>query len=204
MRWWDYGTTLHETAFIDQKNIYIHIYHLLITFSFFLEKVLCTRAQYLVSCAELDNGCLTNRTGTQQERECFTTHSLRYSDDLMQVVWIWRKGRGYGLNWLDNNCCYETDEYNQTETHGICSVSRRWFQNLLAQKYDISPTQTRCSKTYTLNLRHRADPHTNRQKLNHYVVSRREKTGFLTFKKWRNFSRHHALYHSAVLYSVQL
>jgi len=120
--------------------------------SCFLRKVLFTRAQYLLSCAELVDGCLPNITWTQQEREYDTTHSLKYSDDLMQVVWIWRKCRGYGLNWLVNKRLYETDEYNRTETHEICSVSWRWFQNLVAKKYEISPKQTLCSKTYRVKL----------------------------------------------------
>ena len=53
----------------------------------------------------------------------------------MQVVWIWRTVSGYGLNWRVNNRFYETDEYNKTETHEICSVSWWWFRNLVVEKY---------------------------------------------------------------------
>jgi len=80
-----------------------------------------------MSCAELDDGCLANITGTQQEREYITTHSPKYSGDLMQVVWIWRTDRGYILNWQVIKRFCEMDEYNQTEKRDICLVSRWWF-----------------------------------------------------------------------------
>jgi hypothetical protein len=66
-----------------EKGIYINMYLLLIFRSFFVWKVLMARAQYLLSVAELDDGCLAEITWTQQEKKYFTTHSLKYSDDIM-------------------------------------------------------------------------------------------------------------------------
>jgi len=114
--------------------------------------VLYTRAQYLLSCAELDDGCLANITWTQQERESDITHSLKYSDDQMQMVWIWRTVRGYGLNWLVYNRLDETDEYNRTETHEICSVSWRLFHILVAQQWESSPIQHFAQRHIQLKL----------------------------------------------------
>jgi hypothetical protein len=34
----------------------------------------------------------------------------------------------------------------------ICSVSWRWFQNLVAQNFEISPNHTPCSVTYTVKI----------------------------------------------------
>ena len=72
---------------------------------------------------------------------------------------------------------------------------------------DSSETNTLLKAIHTLsqqNPRHRPDLHTNRKLLNHWGGSTRKKTGFLKLKILRNFSRHHALYHPAVLYSVHL
>jgi hypothetical protein len=71
---------MQEEAFMDLEKgiyVYIYIYLLLIFSSFFLWKVLVARAQYLLSGAELDEGCLAEITWIQQEKEYFTTHSLK-------------------------------------------------------------------------------------------------------------------------------
>jgi hypothetical protein len=44
--------------------------------------VLEARDQYLLFGAELVGGSLANITWTHQEKEYFTRHSLKYSDDL--------------------------------------------------------------------------------------------------------------------------
>jgi hypothetical protein len=49
---------LEEKAHIDLEKNYIH----------FKGKVLVARAQYLLSAAELDNGCLVITNWTQQEK----------------------------------------------------------------------------------------------------------------------------------------
>jgi hypothetical protein len=78
------GRSFHGSG---ERNIYIYIYiffffHLIFS-SFFLWKVLVARAQYLLSVAELDEGCVPEITWTQQEKEYITTHSLKYSEDIM-------------------------------------------------------------------------------------------------------------------------
>ena len=73
---------------------------------------------------------------------------------------------------------------------------------LVAQQWEISPTQTPCSKTYTVKVIKQSAIFLIIMKTVCCVETR--KPGLLENRKLRNFSRHHALYHPDVLYSVQL
>ena len=91
MRWWNYRTTLHEKAFIDPEYIYLYVYIYIINTNFNFLLLLSREGvihKGLISAvwSELDDGCLANITWTQQEREYDTTHSLKCSDDIKQVV----------------------------------------------------------------------------------------------------------------------